>query len=589
MKSLTPPFSHHSGNPGSDYEAFSAMRGRVLGISTSGFSLFGAINCEFFISHQHDSAQMSPVAQRVDSRSASVGSDARKVLIVDDVEEARWVLSTLMQQAGHTPLVAVDGKQAIAIIESDAPDLVLLDVGLPDMDGFDVLTWARAHDKGIPVIMITGSVSVGDATRAMRSGAYDYVSKPFSNEDMLLTVRHALEEKGLRRQPRQLHERRRSTSSLEALMGSSAAIQRVVQHVAQVAPTDFSVLITGETGCGKELIAQAIHVESLRSSHPLVVLDCGSIPETLIESELFGHEKGSFTGAHQAMAGAFELAHGGAIFLDEIGSLPLAMQGKLLRALETRRIHRVGGAKERAFDFRVIAATNVDLNAAVAAGLFRRDLYHRLAEFSINVPPLRERKEDLGYLVHRTLNAANGELGRRITNLSDAAWKILTRYDWPGNVRELRNQLRRAVLLSDESDLILEATAFVMLDVEDSLVIPDNATRTNPRRAPEFGEVSNVLASALEKVSSGQAVLSLRDLVRDMATQFEKMVLLESLKMNAGNKAKVARSLSIDYKTLHTKLRACGITSDAPTHSCTQISDATSTTRVNSAGVGERA
>ena len=197
-------------------------------------------------------------------------------------------------------------------------------------------------------------------------------------------------------------------------------------------------------------------------------------------------------------------------------------------------------------------------------------MYHRLAEFSIHVPPLRERKEDLGYLVHRTLNAANGELGRRITNLSEAAWKILTRYDWPGNVRELRNQLRRAVLLSDESDLLLEATAFVMLDVEDSLVIPDNATRTNPRRDPEFEDVSNVLASALEKVSSGQAVLSLRDLVRDMATQFEKMVLLESLKMNAGNKAKVARSLSIDYKTLHTKLR-----------------DATQTTRVNSAGVAE--
>ncbi len=530
---------------------------------------------------------MSPVAQSVDSRAETVSSDARKVLIVDDVEEARWVLSTLMRQAGHTPLLAVDGKQALALIESDAPDLVLLDVGLPDMDGFEVLSWAKMRDKGIPVIMITGSGSVGDATRAMRAGAYDYVAKPFSNEDMLLTVRHALEEKGLRRQPRQLHERRRSTSSLEALMGSSAAIQSVVHHVAQVAPTDFSVLITGETGSGKELVAQAIHAESLRSGKPLVVLDCGSIPETLIESELFGHEKGSFTGAHQAQAGAFELAHGGAIFLDEIGNLPLAMQGKLLRALETRRIHRVGGTKERAVDFRVIAATNVDLNAAVETGLFRRDLYHRLAEFSICVPPLRERKEDLSYLVHRTLNAANGELGRQITNLSEAAWKILMCYDWPGNVRELRNQLRRAVLLSDESDLILEATSFVMLDIDDSLVIPVSAARSNARRAPEFEDVSNFLASALEKVSSGQADLSLRDLVRDMAMQFERLILLESLKINAGNKAKVARSLSIDYKTLHTKLRVCGITSDSPTHSCTQTNGATQTTSVHSVGVGK--
>ncbi|MEI6116287.1 MAG: sigma-54 dependent transcriptional regulator, partial [Burkholderiales bacterium] len=438
------------------------------------------------------------------------------------------------------------------------------------MDGFDVLTWARAHDKGIPVIMMTGHGRATDASRAMRAGAYDYVPKPFRNEDMLLTVRHALEEKGLRRQPRQFRDRRCAQSSLEGLMGSSAAVQRIMKHVAQVGPTDFSVLITGETGSGKELVAQAVHAESLRSAQPLVVLDCGSIPETLIESELFGHEKGSFTGAHQAQAGAFELAHGGAIFLDEIGNLPLAMQGKLLRALETRRIHRVGSAKEQAFDFRVIAATNVDLNAAVEAGLFRRDLYHRLAEFSINVPPLRERKEDLRYLVRRTLNAANGELCRHINGLSDAAWEILMRYDWPGNVRELRNQLRRAVLMSDEFDLILEATSFVMLDPHESTVCLVSEARTRAHHTPAFGDVSKSIALTLEKISSGHADLSLKDLTRELTTQIEKVILLEALNINSGNKAKVARILSIDYKTLHNKLKACGITADAPIHRCAQ-------------------
>ena len=513
---------------------------------------------------------MEPIAQAATSRLAGDLSDERKVLIVDDLEDVRWVLSNLMRNAGFAPLVAADGKQALAIIESEAPDLVLLDVCLPDMDGFDVLTWARAHDKGIPVIMMTGHGRATDASRAMRAGAYDYVPKPFRNEDMLLTVRHALEEKGLRRQPRQFRDRRCAQSSLEGLMGSSAAVQRIVQHVAQVGPTDFSVLITGETGSGKELVAQAVHAESLRSAQPLVVLDCGSIPETLIESELFGHEKGSFTGAHQAQAGAFELAHCGAIFLDEIGNLPLAMQGKLLRALETRRIHRVGGAKEQAFDFRVIAATNVDLNAAVEAGLFRRDLYHRLAEFSINVPPLRERKEDLRYLVRRTLNAANGELCRHINGLSDAAWEILMRYDWPGNVRELRNQLRRAVLMSDEFDLILEATSFVMLDPHESTVCLVSEARTRAHHTPAFGDVSKSIALTLEKISSGHADLSLKDLTRELTTQIEKVILLEALNINSGNKAKVARILSIDYKTLHNKLKACGITADAPIHRCAQ-------------------
>ena len=483
-----------------------------------------------------------------------------KVLIVDDLEEARWALSNLIELAGFAPVAAASGEEALARIRQEAPDVVLLDVCLPDMDGFEVLTRAKAHDKAVPVIMVSAYGKTRDAVRAIRAGAYDYVAKPFSNEDIVLTVRRALDEKALRRQLRQFRDRPGQAGYLLDCMGKSAAVQRILTEVEQVARTNFSVLLMGETGTGKELVAQAVHAGSPRAAKPFVVVDCGAIPESLIESELFGHEKGAFTGAHHAKAGAFELAGGGTIFLDEIGNLPLAMQGKLLRVLETRRIHRIGSMNERDVDFRVVAATNLDLRAMVDQQAFRRDLYHRLAEFTICLPPLRKRKEDLALLVNRFLADANKELSKQVGGLSDSAWGLIQRYDWPGNARELRNQLRRAVLLCDAPEGMIAPELFGMLDGRGSpleCLGPDQPEQRCPLNG---GPRACPLLTPVALLASGGS-LPLKELVRPMTTQAECAILLQALKLTEGNKARAARLLHIDYKTIHSKLKAYEISS----------------------------
>ncbi len=476
-----------------------------------------------------------------------------KVLIVDDLEEARWALSNLIRLAGFAPVAAASGEEALAHLRQEAPDVVLLDVCLPDMDGFEVLTRAKAHHKAVPVIMVTAYGKTDDAVRAIRAGAYDYLAKPFSNEDVVLTVRRALEEKASRGQIRQIRDQPGQPECLFDCMGKSAAIQRVQREMEQVASTNFSVLVTGETGTGKELVARAIHAASPRAHKPFVAVDCGAIPESLIESELFGHEKGAFTGAHRAKAGAFELAAGGTIFLDEIGNLPLAMQGKLLRVLEMRRIHRIGSMHEQDVDFRVVAATNTDLRPTVEQQAFRRDLYHRLAEFTIRLPPLRERKEDLPFLVNRFLADANKELKKQVRGLSDAAWEIIRRYDWPGNVRELRNQLRRAVLLCDDPEQMIKPELLGMLGGGGS---PSECLGPNQpeQRCPLGSRACPLFAPAALMASGGS--LPLKELVGPITTQAECAILLQALKLTGGNKARAARLLHIDYKTIHSKLKA---------------------------------
>ena len=482
-----------------------------------------------------------------------------KVLIVDDLEDARWVLSNLIQQAGLAPVAAASGEEALAHIRQEAPDVVLLDVCLPDMDGFEILTWAKARHKAMPVIMVTAFGKTHDAVRAIRAGAYDYVAKPFSNEDIVLTVRRALEEKVLKGQVR-LNDASGHAGSLLDLMGRSAAIQRILREVGQVAATKFSVLVTGETGAGKELVARAIHAGSSRDAKPFVAVDCGAIPESLIESELFGHEKGAFTGAHHAKAGAFELAGDGTIFLDEIGNLPLAMQGKLLRVLEERKIHRIGSTDERDVDFRVVAATNLDLRAMMDQQAFRRDLYHRLAEFTILLPPLRERKEDLPFLVNRFIAEANGELSKQVGGLSSSAWGLIQRYDWPGNARELRNQLRRAVLLCNDLEEMIAPELLGMLDGRRSpsqCLEPDQAERRCPLNG---GPPACPLLTPVALLAAGGS-LPLKELVGPMTAQVECAILLQALELTKGNKAHAARLLRIDYKTIHSKLKAYEISS----------------------------
>ena len=484
----------------------------------------------------------------------SASGAAIKVLIVDDQEDARWVLTNVMRQAGFTALPAANGEDALASITRHAPDVVLLDIGLPDMDGFEVLTRIKLLDKAIPVIMVTGNGKPYDAARAVRAGAWDYITKPFKNKDVLHTVHGALAEKATKSQVRRIIDTPRQADFLLHSMGNSASIQGIQREVELVARTNFSILVTGESGSGKELVSQAIHALSLRAEQPLVAVDCGAIAESLIESELFGHEKGAFTGAHQAKAGAFEQADGGTIFLDEIGNLPLALQGKLLRALETRRIHRIGSTREKKVDFRVVAATNANLLAMVERREFREDLYHRLAEYSIRIPPLRERKEDLVFLTQRFLAQTNAELGKQVKGLSTNAWDILQRYDWHGNARELRNHLRRAVLLCDHPEGLILPELLGMLD-QRAQASPLTELKMSERVGPKSSSKDDCPLCAPQSSLADGAQMSLKDLVAQATAQVERAILLQVLERSRGNKALAARTLRIDYKTIHTKLK----------------------------------
>jgi transcriptional regulator with GAF, ATPase, and Fis domain len=337
--------------------------------------------------------------------------------------------------------------------------------------------------------------------------------------------------------------------------------------VTRVAPTTLAVLVTGETGAGKELVARAIHANSGRAGKPSVAVDCGAIPESLIERELFGHEKGAFTGAHRAVPGAFELANGGTLFLDEIGNLPLAVQGKLLRVLEERRIRRIGGTNELAVDFRVVAAANVGLREMVDQRAFRQDLYHRLAEFRIELPPLRERKEDIPHLVKRFMKLANRELGKNVRDLSAPALDMILAYDWPGNVRELRNQLRRAMLFVDDAEGVI---------TPECLEIADRRNKASGHPRPQtlipLGELAgsgpvdwwckDCPLTAAAALLAREGAMPFKELVGRVIAQVERSILIRVLKQTNGNKAEAARLLRIDYKTIHSKLKEYGISTN---------------------------
>ncbi len=500
------------------------------------------------------SASAIPNLQTDDTAASGPASDcggaASTVLIVDDQDDARWVLTNLMQQCGFVAVPATNGEDALASIRRHSPSLVLLDIGLPDMDGFEVLARIKQFDKAIPVIMVTGNSNTYDAGRAVRAGAWDYITRPFQNKDVLHTVRCALAEKARKSQVWRIADTSTQANLLPRTMGTSASIRAIQHEVELVARTNFSILVTGESGSGKELVSQAIHAMSLRADKPLIAVDCGAIAENLIESELFGHEKGSFTGAHQAKAGAFELADGGTIFLDEIGNLPLAMQGKLLRVLETRRIHRIGSTREKQLDFRVVAATNANLPEKMARHEFREDLYHRLAEYSIRIPPLRERKDDLVFLTQRFLMQTNAELGKQVKGLSTTAWDIVQRYDWHGNARELRNQLRRAVLLCDHANgLILPDQLGMPTSVPTTALALDAA-----QPAGHGAKQPHPLHELQHRLADGHE-MSLKEIVAQGTAQAERAALEQALARSNGNKAQAARALRIDYKTIHTKLK----------------------------------
>ena len=373
-----------------------------------------------------------------------------RILIVDDEEGIRKILRQVLEYEGHEVRVAGGGGEAIQLYKDTRPDLVFMDVKMARMDGLEALDHIREHDQTALVVMISGHGNIETAVEATRRGAYDFLEKPLDTDRLLVTIRNALQQRGLAEENARL---RGEVESRYEIVGRSFAIRSLLDRVEKVAPTDARVLITGENGTGKELVARAIHRLSQRADEEFVEVNCAAIPSELIESELFGHMKGSFTGAHADRAGKFEQATGGTLFLDEVGDMSLAAQAKVLRALQEGIITRVGGEKPIRVDVRVIAATNKAVEDEIAAGRFREDLYHRLNVVPIHVPPLRERREDIPMLVHHFADKAVDEQRLPRRGFSPEALEALSRLDWSGNVRELRNTVERLLILGRSGDV----------------------------------------------------------------------------------------------------------------------------------------
>jgi two-component system nitrogen regulation response regulator GlnG len=460
--------------------------------------------------------------------------------MVDGEEQILALLAAILEQEGINPVVGHTGQAALEKIRSEHPDALIVDMKLPDMDGMQIMKEAKALDEDLPVILITGYPEIRGAVAAMRAGAHDYLAKPLKQHEVLRVVFRALNERALKRKLRRLTCQIEDESSLRESMGPSSVVKRLISEVSRVAGTNFSVLILGETGSGKELVARAIHQGSPRCQAPFMAVDCGAIPETLLETELFGHEKGAYTGADKQKNGKIEMARGGTLFLDEISNIPLGSQAKLLRVLQDKTICRVGGTHAINTDVRVLAASNRDLQRLGETGAFRADVYFRLNEFTIWVPPLRERQEDIPYLANRFVHLTNLELQKNVKGFTQSAVDALLACDWPGNVRQLRSVIRRAVLLAD--DMITEQ--HMRIDGGSPKL-----TLAGPAGNPEIEDRPGI-------------GIPLKEIMQRRVVAIEREILAQVLRETGGNKAKAARLLHIDYKTIHSKVRQYGIPID---------------------------
>jgi DNA-binding NtrC family response regulator len=453
------------------------------------------------------------------------------ILIVDDEEMMGIVLSGVFEDAGYSVRHATSGEEAIRLIGERLPDVLLLDIIMPGLSGMDVLRRIKSIDESIPVILMTAMAGVSGAVEAMRAGAYDYIAKPFHNEDLLRVVGKAYRQRQDRTDVLSMpaEDEGEHRDPILHNMGTSEVIMELAARTRRVAKSNFDVLITGETGTGKELIARAIHEMSGRSARPFIPIDTGAIPETLLESELFGHEDGAFTDARGQKKGKFELAQGGTIFLDEVPNMSWQSQAKLLRALQDRTVFRIGGKDEISIDVRVIAASNTDFQKLIDNKSFRADLFYRLREFSIHVPALRERKADIPFLAGKFIRLTNKELGKNITGCSAAAMEALMFYDWPGNVRQLRSTVRSAVLQASH-----------VIEVEHL----------------EFMEMTSVNGEGPEAPMNVdfEDGVPLKEHVKKHVSHIERQIIQETLKSTKWNKAKAARILQIAYNTLLTKI-----------------------------------
>ena len=452
------------------------------------------------------------------------------ILIAEDDADTRQVLKATLESGRHACAAAASGAEALSMADALTFDAVVLDMRLGDTDGLTILEKLKMDDPGLPVIILTGHADVQSAVKAMKLGALDYLLKPFGNEELLLIIEKAVKERRLRREFDALRSHVKTSHGLEPVFGPSREIKQTAALAAQVAATDLTVILSGPSGSGKEVWAREIHRLSSRNDSPFVALDCGALPENLVESELFGYERGAFTGADRRKPGLFEMAFGGTLFLDEIANLTTATQAKLLRVLEERRIRHLGGKKDIPVDTRIIVAANRDLQACIKEGSFREDLYHRLNQFTLRVPALSERKDDIPALAAFFLREAEKLVNKKVETISSAALAALVAYSWPGNVRELKNVVIRAALLSGGEIL----QAHLGLGVE-------------------------AAAQSVPASNPGTENFNMKESLRQARAETETRLIKAALVQTGGNKLKAAKLLSIDRKALYVKIKAYSI------------------------------
>lgn len=447
----------------------------------------------------------------------------KTILVIDDDEDSCRLMQISLSERGYRVVWTTSGTAAGELIRKESPSCILLDLNLRDTDGLSVLNQIKGQDKNLPVIMLTGADDVVTAVEAMKRGAFHYMAKSAETDELLVILAKAIEQRDLYKQVEDMRVRLGEVEDLEAFMGSSERIQKVIRLIRSVSATDVNVLLSGESGTGKELVARIIHHLSNRRDGPFVPIDCASIPETLIESELFGYEKGAFTGASEARKGKFEVANNGTLFLDEVPNIPSSVQAKLLRFLERHDFERIGGRTPIHTSVRIVAATNVDLSKTSKEGQFRLDLFFRLNEFPIHLPPLRKRREDIPFLCKKLMVQLQREVGREIAEISPEALEKLKYYEFPGNVRELRNILKRAMVVAD--------------------------------KRIEINDLNQELWSMEDLKVNLPPDLPLANVARDRAGQVEKQMIIDALKKTDGHREKAAQLLGITPRTLYNKIK----------------------------------
>ena len=460
-----------------------------------------------------------------------------KILVIDDEANLRKVLAAMLRRDGFDVTVAADGEQGLAEFHKNGADIVVTDLVMPKAGGMEVLRAVNAANPDVPVIIITAHGTVDSAVEAIKAGAFDYITKPYEQAELSAVIAKAAKAHDVAQRSVRADAKARA-----AIIGESPQLQDVFKIIDKVADTPSTVLINGESGTGKELIASALHGASSRRDKPFIKINCAAIPHNLLESELFGYERGAFTGAVTSKPGRFELADGGTLFLDEIGEIPVEMQVKLLRALQEGEFERVGGIKTTRVDVRLIAATNRDLQAEIEAGRFRKDLYYRLAVVPIVLPPLRERRADIPMLAGHFVEKYNRKLNKKIESISDDAMVLLQAYNWPGNIRELENLIERVLLFADGPSITAKD-------------LPDPVRQGSGTPAP-------ALSAAPLEASTGEG--GLKDIVRMKAAELEKDLITKALEETGGNVTRAAKLLQISRKSLQTKMKEFGLRDTTP-------------------------